>query len=65
LTTTTLQKQRNKISHQEGMKEKVPEPNLLIKEIISMEEIDYNLFSGTKVFYMVIVFSFLTLVTNL
>jgi hypothetical protein len=28
LTTVTLQKQRNKISHQEGMKEKVPKPNL-------------------------------------
>jgi hypothetical protein len=28
LTTTTLQKQRKKISHQEGMKEKAPEPNL-------------------------------------
>jgi hypothetical protein len=28
LTTVTLQKQRKKISHQEGMKEKVPEPNL-------------------------------------
>ena len=28
LTTVTLQKQRNKISHQEGMKEKVPELNL-------------------------------------
>jgi hypothetical protein len=28
LTTVTLQKQRNKIIHQEGKKEKVPEPNL-------------------------------------
>jgi hypothetical protein len=28
LTTTTLQKQRKKINHQEGMKEKIPEPNL-------------------------------------
>jgi hypothetical protein len=28
LTTVTLQKQINKISHQEGMKEKVPELNL-------------------------------------
>jgi hypothetical protein len=28
LTTTTLQKQRKKISHKKGMKEKVPEPNL-------------------------------------
>ena len=28
LTTVILQKQRRKISHQEGMKEKTPEPNL-------------------------------------
>jgi hypothetical protein len=28
LTTITLQKQRRKISHQEGMKEKAPEPYL-------------------------------------
>jgi hypothetical protein len=28
LKTTTLKKQRKKISHQEGMKEKVPEPKL-------------------------------------
>jgi hypothetical protein len=28
LTIVTLQKQRKKINHQEGMKEKVPEPNL-------------------------------------
>jgi hypothetical protein len=28
MTTITLQKQRRKISHQEEMKEKVPEPNL-------------------------------------
>jgi hypothetical protein len=28
LTKTTLQKQRKKISQQEGMKEKAPEPNL-------------------------------------
>jgi len=28
LTTVTLQKQRKKIIHQEGMKEKRPEPNL-------------------------------------
>jgi hypothetical protein len=75
LKKTTLQKQRKKISHQKGMKEKVPESNLkfkeitqthfMIKEIISMEEIDCNLFQGTKVFSMVIVFSVLTLVTKL
>jgi hypothetical protein len=28
LTTVTLQKQRKKSNHQDGMKEKVPEPNL-------------------------------------
>jgi hypothetical protein len=28
LTTITLQKQTKKTSHQEGMKKKVPEPNL-------------------------------------
>jgi hypothetical protein len=39
--------------------------HFLIKEIISMEEINYNLFPGTEVFSMVIVFSVLTLVTKL
>ena len=60
LTTFTLQKQRKKISHQEGMKEKVPEPNLQIREIIDMKEIDLLkediIFQGTKAFSMVIVF---------
>jgi hypothetical protein len=48
LTTTNLQKQRTRISHQGGVKEKLPELNLENKEIIhsllmkmiSMEEIN-------------------------
>jgi hypothetical protein len=66
LTTTTFQKQRKKISHQEGMKNKVPE---MIRETISVEEIDSlkkdSLFLGTKDFSMDIVFSVITLVTKL
>jgi len=66
LMTTILQKQRKKISHQKGVKEKVPE---LIRETISMKEIDPlredSLFPGTKFVSMDIVFSVLTLVTKL
>jgi hypothetical protein len=69
LTTTTLQKQRKKINHQEGMKEKVLEPNLYIRETINMEENDPlkedSLFLGTKDFSKDIVFSVLTLVTKI
>jgi len=67
LTTNTLQKERKKTSHEEGMKENVQEPNLYNREIISMEEIEPlkedSLFLGTKDFSMDFVFSVLTLVT--
>jgi hypothetical protein len=69
LTIVTLQKQRKKISHQEGMKEKVPELNLQIREIIGMKEIDLlkeeRIFLGTNVFSMGIVSFVLTLVLKL
>ena len=49
----------------ESVDQRIIQTHFLIKEIISMEEIDYNFFSGTKVFSMVIVFYVLTLVTKL
>jgi hypothetical protein len=63
MTTTKLQKQRKIINHQGGVKKKVPELSLykkeiiypLLKEIISMEEINLlkkdNNFPGTKDFF--------------
>ena len=77
LTTTNMEKQRKIISRQEGAKKKVPELNLynkeiihpLLKEIISMEEINLlkedNHFPGTNIFSMDIVFTALTLATKL
>ena len=77
LTTTNLQKQRKRISHEGGVKEKLPELNMknkeiihsLLNEIISMEEIDLlkedNHFPGTNNFSMDIVSIVLTLSTKL
>jgi hypothetical protein len=77
LTTTNLHKQRKRINHQGGVNEKLPELNLynketihpLLKEIISMEEIDMlkedNHFLGRKIFSMDIVFTALTLATKM
>jgi hypothetical protein len=65
------------MNRQGGVKEKIPELNLknkeiihsLLKKIISMEEIDMfkedNHFPGTNIFSMDVVFTALTLATNL